>query len=117
MTIVVFDLEATCWRSDPPAEHETIEFGAVAFEPGRGVLGDHQGFVRPRLQPVLSRFCTELTKIGQEQVETAPAFPEALGAFERFASRHAPFVLASWGDFMRGSDSAFPIGSLPRGAS
>jgi inhibitor of KinA sporulation pathway (predicted exonuclease) len=45
-------------------------------------VGEFGSFCRPELNPVLSSFCTELTGITQEQVDTAPPFPEVLVAVE-----------------------------------
>jgi 3'-5' exoribonuclease 1 len=41
-------------------------------------------FVRPRFNPQLSAFCTELTGITQKEVDAAPTFPEAWAQFEAF---------------------------------
>jgi 3'-5' exoribonuclease 1 len=98
---VIVDLEATCWEGSAPAENEIIEIGAVAYEVGRGVAGEFQTFVRPRLRPVLSDFCKALTTIRQEDVDQAPGFPQALAAFRTFAGSFAPFTLAAWGNYDR----------------
>ena len=104
---VVFDLEATCWlRGREPAPSEIIEIGAVRIDLGRAeprslTAGDDefQTFVRPFMAPKLSPFCTELTTIRQGDVDDAPAFPEALGTFYRWAAAEGDFVLAAWGDY------------------
>jgi inhibitor of KinA sporulation pathway (predicted exonuclease) len=98
---VIVDLEATCWEGRAPAANEVIEIGAVAYEVGRGVAGEFQTFVRPRLRPVLSDFCKALTTIRQEDVDGAPPFPQALEAFRAFAGSFAPFTLGAWGNYDR----------------
>ena len=98
---IVVDLEATCWAESPPAQSETIEIGAVAYEVGKGVLDEFQMFLRPRLQPALSGFCMDLTAIRQADVDTAPLFPEAYGKFHRWAEAFLPYTFASWGSYDR----------------
>jgi inhibitor of KinA sporulation pathway (predicted exonuclease) len=65
--IVVFDVEATCWK--------------------KGVFS--------RL-PRLSSFCRELTGITQDNVDAAPTFPEALRLFLEWLQPFEPVVLATW---------------------
>lgn len=96
---IVVDVEATCWAEDAPAQSEVIEIGAVAVEVGTGPLDEFQTFVRPRLQPTLSDFCTQLTTIRQADVDSAPAFPEAYGNFRLWADAFSPFILTSWGNY------------------
>jgi inhibitor of KinA sporulation pathway (predicted exonuclease) len=100
--LLIVDLEATCWERNPPAPHEIIEIGAVAYEMGRGPLAEFQTFVRPYLKPILSPFCTRLTSIRQQDLEGAPPFPEALEALCRWAGAYAPYTLAAWGNYDRG---------------
>lgn len=73
------DFECTCW---PKGEHsreemEVIEIGAVSLDSQGQVLGEFQSFIRPHLYPILSEFCTKLTGLTQEQINTAPKFSEA----------------------------------------
>ncbi|WP_299395051.1 3'-5' exonuclease [Pelagibius sp.] len=104
---VVFDLEATCWpRGREQAPSEVIEIGAVRMNLARhktkgDPVGDDefQTFVRPFMAPQLSPFCTELTTIRQSDVDAAPDFPEALGAFFTWAAAERDFTLAAWGDY------------------
>ncbi|HIC80727.1 MAG TPA: exonuclease domain-containing protein [Kiloniellaceae bacterium] len=104
---VVFDLEATCWpRGHEEAPSEIIEIGAVRMDPDRPETrgnsageDEFQTFVRPFMAPGLSPFCTELTTIRQSDVDAAPGFPEALGAFYRWAAAEGGFTLAAWGDY------------------
>ncbi|KAJ3236254.1 3'-5' exoribonuclease 1 [Chytriomyces hyalinus] len=85
----VFDVEATCREDNVGWKHEVIEFPVVlvcgrTFE----TIAEFRSFVRPVLNPVLSDFCTQLTGITQDQVDTAPTFPEVLKLFEAFLSRY-----------------------------
>lgn len=106
---MVVDIEATCWipeedpalAADQANQCETIEIGAVRYDPETRAV-DPEPFrtlVRPRLHPRLSAFCTRLTGIGQDDVDRAPRFPEAFGAFLAWAGGDTALVLASWGAF------------------
>lgn len=98
----VIDVEATCWEGAPPpgAVSEIIEIGLTVVDLGkRERLAKHRILVRPRRSTV-SAFCTELTGLTQEEVDTGVEFAEAcrvLGDEHRADSR--PW--ASWGDYDR----------------
>jgi 3'-5' exoribonuclease 1 len=105
VSILVVDVEATCWPDDQPDLRgrqrqisEIIEIGAVRLVgPELDVAGEYQAFVRPVTHPVLSDFCRELTSITQPEVDGAPAFPEAWAAFVAWFEVDLPeVVMASW---------------------
>src|SRR5262249_21008897 len=58
-------------------------------------------FVRPLLRPMLSDFCKGLTTISQQEVDSAPGFPDALVSFREWAEPFAPYTLAAWGNYDR----------------
>ena len=109
--LVVVDLEATCWddSQDRRADMETIEIGAVKFDGdllhaaeshvhAKLMAADEfQVYIRPVVEPTLSGFCTELTGITQEQVDSGIPFTEAFGLFAEWAGERP--ILASWGHF------------------
>ena len=101
---LVYDLEATCDeckpREVPKYEMETIEIGAVmvdgaTFQP----VEEFQAFIRPVRHPLLTPFCTRLTTITQDQVDTAPTFPEVFSAFAAWAGKYPGCLWSSWGAF------------------
>src|SRR5262245_8399349 len=97
--IVVVDVEATCWKQGVfSRKKETIEIGAVQLLRDRAETKwpEFQTFVRPRRLPRLSSFCRELTGITQENVDAAPAFPEALRLFLEWSQPLEQAVLATW---------------------
>ena len=97
--IVVVDVEATCWKKGVfSRKKETIEIGAVLLLPDRDQSRwtEFQTFVRPQRQPRLSSFCRELTGITQENVDSAPTFPEALRLFLEWSHPLEQVVLATW---------------------
>lgn len=98
-TVVVVDLEATCWKDGDINASEIIEIGAVRVTPAGSLADRFQTFVQPKEHPVLSEFCTQLTHIRQADVDAAPAYPEALEAFANWADQLPPYILASWGEY------------------
>lgn len=108
MSLLVVDVEATCWPDDQPtlrdrqrAISEIIEIGAVrlvgdALEHG----GEYQAFVRPLNHPELSDFCTQLTSITQAQVRVAPPFAQAWSDFlDWFRDDLPDVVMGSWSSY------------------
>ena len=97
--LVVVDVEATCWKKGVFSRtKETIEIGAVRLLLDReeSKWPQFQTFVRPLRLPRLSTFCRELTGITQENVDGAPAFPEALRMFLEWSQPLEQVVLATW---------------------
>ena len=101
MRYIVFDLEATCWKKrQMRGPQEVIEIGAVMLDEKGQVLDEYEQFIRPKVHPILSYFCTELTTITQEMVENAPYFFEAIPQFQAWIGIHThPYCLCSWGFF------------------
>ncbi|MEV7123338.1 3'-5' exonuclease [Kitasatospora griseola] len=98
----VVDVEATCWDGAPPpgAVSEIIEIGLTVVDLGAGTrLARHRILVRP-VRSAVSRFCTELTGLTQQEVDRGVGFAEAcrlLAAEHRAGER--PWI--SWGDYDR----------------
>jgi len=92
--LVVIDFECTCdAESDATYAHEIIEFPAVLLDlESKQVVSQFRSFVRPTEQPMLSRFCTELTGIQQHQVAVAPTLLNVLQMFERWLVSHELLV-------------------------
>ncbi len=100
--IVAVDVEATCWKKGVfSRKKETIEIGAVRLllADDHSTWPEFQTFVRPQRLPRLSSFCRELTGITQENVDTAPPFPEALRLFLEWSQPLERIVLATWSHY------------------
>lgn len=102
MIINVVDIEATCWAKDEPAKHvsDIIEIGLTTVDLAAGErLAKHKILVRPERSTV-SEFCTELTGLTQEEVDSGISFAESC---DLLASEHkAPDrPWASWGEYDR----------------
>lgn len=101
--VLVIDIEATCWKKQPPPgeQMEIIEVGAVLLDlktlhptAARGLL------VKPTRSQV-SRFCTRLTTLTQAQLdEQGTTFAAACATLERDYAAPARLWM-SWGDFDR----------------
>jgi len=102
--LAIVDFEATCCdqQTFPRDEMEIIEIGAVAVDAATGDVASEFGtFIRPVRHPALTGFCKSLTTITQDEVDAAPAFPEALIAFAAWLSPFDRPVFCSWGDYDR----------------
>ncbi|KAI7810655.1 ERI1 exoribonuclease 2 isoform X2 [Triplophysa rosa] len=108
--VVIIDFESTCWREKTNFGPEiskillvwfyfhpslclavmlsalsTVEFPAVLLNALNGEIeSEFHTYVQPQEHPVLSEFCTELTGITQEQVESAPPLQVCLSRFLRW---------------------------------
>ncbi len=99
---LVIDLEATCTEDDeiPRTKMEIIEIGAVMVEAHTlKKIDEWQSFVKPQIYPTLTPFCRYLTKITQQDVESAPTFSEAILLLQRWFSTYDNPVFCSWGGF------------------
>jgi inhibitor of KinA sporulation pathway (predicted exonuclease) len=116
----VIDVEATCWPKRPPEGQvsEIIEIGLCVVDlESRERVSRHRILVRPARSAV-SAYCTELTGLTQEEVDTGAGFAEACALLEsRHLSRSRAW--ASWGDYDRrqferqcaAGDVSYPFGS------
>lgn len=96
---LVLDLEATCddQGAVPRGEMEIIEIGAVLLEPSTWEIADEfNAFVRPVRHPRLTPFCTQLTSIGQLDVDGGEGFVEVVRRFQKWLR---PVRLTAWGSW------------------
>lgn len=101
---LIVDLEATCSEDGtlPAHEMEIIEIGAVILNARIfQVESEFQSFVRPVRHPHLTPFCIELTGITQEDVSTAPRFPEVVKEMQVWMYAFPDTLFCSWGEFDR----------------
>ena len=100
MRFVIFDLEATCWEGNTMGrEQEIIEIGAVLTDHFGTSHATFQRFVRPLVNPSLSHYCTDLTGITQDEVNSAATFDHVIHAFQEWIDIYdGQYTLCSWGD-------------------
>lgn len=100
MNYVVLDLEATCKENDRSFPNETIEIGAVNLDSDFNIISTYNKFIKPKLNPVLTQFCKDLTSIKQEDIDAAKVFPEVIEDFKVWAGIGVePYILCSWGHY------------------
>lgn len=101
-TILVIDVEATCWEGQPPPgeQAEIIEIGWALLDVPEGViLRADTLLVKPERSRV-SEFCTRLTTLTLEQVASGLMFADACRFLEdELGSRSATW--ASYGEYDR----------------
>lgn len=94
----VIDFESTCEENSQIQNQEIIEFPAVLVNASTlEVEAEFRSHVRPTHNPVLSRFCTNLTGIQQTEVDEAPVFPTVLQRFVTFMNDLGFDLERNWG--------------------
>ena len=102
-TILVVDLESTCWEKNPPEGQlsDIIEFGISTIDMvNRVVTPGISYYVKPTTS-TLSDFCINLTKITPGVLETNgyPFLQVCHRIMEDYGSRQRPWI--SWGNYDR----------------
>ena len=84
MNYIIFDLESTCWKSNPGErrKREIIEIGAVKLDDQFQTVDEFQQFVRPTINRHLTKFCMSLTSISQHDVKSAQPLETVIRQFE-----------------------------------
>ncbi len=101
-TILVVDVEATCWEGPPPPgqQAEIIEVGYALLDvPAREVIRGGSLLVRPQRSRV-GAFCTALTTLTPEMVEGGVTFEAACRFLTETLDSHSR-TWASYGDYDR----------------
>ncbi len=95
--LCILDFEATC-SHDPQWVDEIIEFPVVVLKLLAGgesqVVAEFERIVKPRLNPILTSFCTSLTGITQEMVDAGAEIESVLCDFEKFLVENVGLVLS-----------------------
>ena len=100
--ILVVDLECTCWDGEtPPGQSgEIIEVGICLLDTTTLTRSSKESIlVRPQRSQI-SPFCTQLTTLTQEQVETGITFEQACNRLRKEYNA-GDRTWASYGDFDR----------------
>ena len=101
MNYIIYDLECTCWETKAESQTmETIEIGALKLNEYGEVTGSFSQLIRPKIHPVLSNFCQNLTSISQIEVNRAEPFDRVINDFMDFIElEDDEYWLCSWGSF------------------
>ncbi len=77
--LLVLDFEATCSDEKRPNPQEIIEFPTLLYNvKTRTIDSVFHHYIKPDVHPTLSSFCTELTGITQDQVDSGISLQDAL---------------------------------------
>ena len=100
--LLVIDVEATCWDGGPPPgqEPEIIEIGVCVLDICTGERVAQESILVKPERSEISPFCTQLTTLRPEQVETGVTFERACRILRR-KYRAGDRAWASYGDFDR----------------
>jgi len=83
--VVILDFEATCRENDKEFLNEIIDFPAVLVRTDTmELVAEFRQVVKPNENPILSDFCTGLTGIAQDDVDTGVPLQVALQRFHRW---------------------------------
>lgn len=83
--LLVLDFEATCNAPVQTSPQEIIEFPVLMLNLVTWKIeATFHCFVKPYIHPTLSAFCTELTGITQNQVDSAPSLVDVLAMVEKW---------------------------------
>ncbi|MEO8613176.1 MAG: 3'-5' exonuclease, partial [Chloroflexota bacterium] len=100
--IIIVDIECTCWDGPPPdgQENEIIEIGVCRLRPSNWERYDKRSLLVKPERSTVSPFCTDLTSLTQEQVDTGMTFAAACAILEKeYKTRQR--IWASYGDYDR----------------
>ena len=91
--LLIIDFEATCHEENPPGFlYEIIEFPIILIDvANRKIVDIFHEKVKPKINAELSKFCTELTGITQEQVERADPFVNVFERAQVWMANHGLF--------------------------
>lgn len=102
MNFIILDLEATCWKDrNENKQNEIIEIGALKIGMNKNFINEFSEFIKPKLNPVLSDFCKDLTTILQADINIADTFDIVIERFKEWINLNEPYVLCSWGFYDR----------------
>eukprot|EP01122_Echinamoeba_exundans_P008090 TRINITY_DN2618_c0_g1_i1.p1 TRINITY_DN2618_c0_g1~~TRINITY_DN2618_c0_g1_i1.p1 ORF type:complete len:569 (+),score=109.30 TRINITY_DN2618_c0_g1_i1:142-1848(+) len=87
--LVCIDFEATCEKDDKNYYNEIIEFPAILIDTKKKtVISEFHRYVKPTVNPILSKFCVELTSVTQENIDKSACFDQVLSEFETWLRAH-----------------------------
>jgi inhibitor of KinA sporulation pathway (predicted exonuclease) len=101
-TILVIDLESTCWDGPPPDGQvsEIIEIGVATIDVATlGRVEKRSILVKP-VKSQVSEFCTRLTTLTADHLKDAGALADATRILKK-EFRSQDRLWASWGDYDR----------------
>lgn len=97
--IILFNLESTCW---PPSEKEgiseIIRIDALKLNSNNTVTDSYGIFIKPIINPILSKFCKNLTGITQKDLNNSTTFLSAIDQFNLWIGNDTERIV-TWGTY------------------
>lgn len=96
------DAEYTCFMNydrkfDRNHSNEVISVGLIIADHNYNYVEEFYTPVCPKYNPVLTRYCKELTGLSQEEIDGAPTFEQAFGKIEKILQKYRINILYVWG--------------------
>ena len=101
-TILVVDLESTCWKGEPPPGQtsEIIEIGLCTVDLKTLTISEKRSLLVKPTNSEISEFCTALTTLTPDMFVDAGSLADATRTLKKkYASKDR--LWASWGDYDR----------------
>jgi len=97
--IIVVDIEATCWEKNAPqGVNEIIEIGICSVNTKSGNLFEPRSIIVKPRRSTVSEFCTKLTTLTNEDVESGTSFSEACAILTN-EYKAEKYTWASYGNY------------------
>ncbi len=98
-----FDAEYTCFmnydrRFDRNHSNEVISVGLVIADQDYDFVEEFYTPVCPKYNPVLTRYCKELTGLTQEEINGAPSFEQAFQRIDKILQTYHIHTVYVWGN-------------------
>jgi len=88
--LLILDFEAQCQEGEKLKVQEIIEFPVIFYDLKERKVKDfyfHE-YIKPKVFPILTQFCKELTGISQETVDAGVYIEDALLKFDEFLNQN-----------------------------
>jgi len=102
-SIIVIDVESTCWEGPIPKGEvsEIIEIGVAELDPRTGKIKANEAIMIKPTNSSVSKFCTDLTTLTQEDVDNGMSLADACALLENKYKSRKGRIWASYGDYDR----------------
>lgn len=100
--LLVLDFEATCCDDNTftRTDMEIIEFPICVVDlKTKRVIDEYHSYVKPKVHPTLTNFCTTLTGIQQTTVDNAKDISTVLSEVKDFIKKYPDSVFVTCGDW------------------
>ena len=97
---IVLDFEATCSEKTKQSPQEIIEFPSVVVDSKTlDPVNQIQLYIRPVHHPTLTKFCTNLTGITQETINSANTFRGVYNYYDKWLQKYPNSIFVTCGDW------------------